>query len=191
MPNNAKYLGLPLITSRITKTDCLPLFENITSKLCSWSNTKLSQAGRLVIVQSITTAMISYWSRHYILPAKLISMVNSALARFLWHGDPFSKKLIPISFWKAQLPKNLRGLGITNIKTWNKAAISTYFDNLLSCSPDQWTQWVLNNLIRGKNFWAMQIPPNASWSWCNILKLRSTFLPLIQCNVKANPQIPF
>lgn len=50
MQHNARYLGLPLISARITKSDCLPLYERITDKLSIWPNTKLTQAGRLVIV---------------------------------------------------------------------------------------------------------------------------------------------
>lgn len=100
MPADAMYLGMPLIHSWITTANCLPLYDKITNRLQSWLNAKLSEAGRLVIVQSIGIVITTYWSRHYILPTKLIKMITTALNKFLWHGDPFSRKMIPISLIK-------------------------------------------------------------------------------------------
>jgi hypothetical protein len=182
LPRNSFYLGLPLITSRLSKQDCMPLFEKIIEKLHLWPVGKLSQAGRLTIVQSIAVAMTTYWTRHYILPAKLINMITSALNKFLWHGDPFSKKLIPISFNKLFDSKKHGGLGITNICQWNRAAISVYYNKIFTTDNNLWSQWVNHNLIGRKNFWTMSIPQSCSWSWRCILKLRETFIPLIQCN---------
>lgn len=191
LPPSSFYLGLPLITRRITTTDCLPLYEKITEKLHTWHNLHISQSGRLTIIQSIATAMTTYWSRHYILPKKLIGMINRALARFLWHGDPNMKKIVPIALHKIQLPKRVGGLGIQNLKIWNIAAMSKYYDLLLSGSGNLWAGWVRKNLIGRKNFWSMDIPASASWSWRNILKLRSTFLPLLRCNPVASPDLQF
>lgn len=182
MQPSTSYLGLPLISKRITTSDCLPLYEKITNKMTDWRSMNLSQSGRLIIVQSIVISMTTYWTRHFILPAKLLAMINSAMNRFLWHGDPFSKKLVPIAFHKVQLPKEYGGLGIINIKLWNIASIAKYYNLLFASSPYLWATWIKNNAINGKHFWSMQIPPNASWSWRQILRLRDTFLPFIKCN---------
>lgn len=40
-----KYLGLPLITTRLTAKDCMPIFHRIQKKLKSWDNMRLSYAG--------------------------------------------------------------------------------------------------------------------------------------------------
>ncbi|GKV25846.1 hypothetical protein SLEP1_g35229 [Rubroshorea leprosula] len=36
-----------------------------------------------------------------------------------------------------------------------------------------WVAWVKEYLLKGKSFWSIQIPNDASWSWRKILKLRS------------------
>jgi hypothetical protein len=126
--------------------------------------------------------MSTYWTRHYILPIKLINMISSALNKFLWHGDPFSRKLIPISFYKLFDAKKYGGLGITNIFQWNKAAISVYFNKIFAADKNLWSQWINHNLIGKRNFWIMTIRQNCSWSWRCILKLWETFIPFIQCN---------
>lgn len=182
MPTNATYLGLPLISKRITTVNCLPLYEKITRKLSSWPNNKLSQSGRLTIIQSIATAMTTYWTRHYILPMKLISMIKRAMNRFLWHGDPFSTKLIPIAFSKIQIPKKHGGLGITDIKLWNIAAMGRYIDLITTHSKTLWAVWIRSNVIKRRNFWTLTPQPTSSWSWRCILNLRHHFLPLIKCN---------
>ncbi|GAA0162359.1 hypothetical protein LIER_18465 [Lithospermum erythrorhizon] len=42
-----KYLGVPLITARLSKRDCRGLVETILAKIFHWSSKKLSYAGRL------------------------------------------------------------------------------------------------------------------------------------------------
>lgn len=191
LPTNAFYLGMPLNCSRLTKEHCMPLYEKIINKLLQWPSCKLSQAGRLTIVQSIANAMTTYWSRHYMLPIKLIDMITSALNKFFWHGDPFSKKLIPFAFHKLYDDKKLGGLGITNLCMWNKAAMSTYFERLFSNEKGLWAQWIHSNMIGSKDFWTMSIPQSCSWSWRNILKHRLTFKKFIQCNWRTCTNLSF
>ncbi|GAV92089.1 RVT_1 domain-containing protein, partial [Cephalotus follicularis] len=47
-----KYLGLPLITSRLSKHDCAPLMEKIWARTKSWTSKYLSYAGRLLLIKS-------------------------------------------------------------------------------------------------------------------------------------------
>lgn len=75
-------------------------------------------------------------------------MINPSVNRYLWHGDPFSSKTIPIAFKNIQLPKKYGGLGILNIKLWNSAAMSRYFNLLLSQNANLWANWVKSNLIK-------------------------------------------
>lgn len=147
MPSNEFYLGQPLTCSRITKHKCVPRFEKIIAKLQQWPSCKLSQPVRLTIVQSVAVAMTTYSTRHYIMLIKLINMVTSAINKFLWHGDPFSRKLIPISFHKLYYDKKYEGLGIINLHLWNKVANSVYFNMFFLADDCLWSQWVNHNVI--------------------------------------------
>jgi hypothetical protein len=42
-----RYLGVPLLSSRLTHTDCLPLLERITTRIKLWTSSSLTYAGRL------------------------------------------------------------------------------------------------------------------------------------------------
>lgn len=48
-----RYLGLPLLTKRMTLSDCLPLIEKLCSRFQSWKHHCLSYAGRLQILSSV------------------------------------------------------------------------------------------------------------------------------------------
>lgn len=46
-----RYLGVPLITTRLTHTDCLPLVEKITTRIKLWTSASLTYAGRLQLIK--------------------------------------------------------------------------------------------------------------------------------------------
>ncbi|XP_077232161.1 uncharacterized protein LOC143866893 [Tasmannia lanceolata] len=48
-----RYLGLPLVTTRLTKGDCQPLISRIRNKIALWSNKNLSRAGRLELIKTV------------------------------------------------------------------------------------------------------------------------------------------
>lgn len=191
MPINSTYLGIPLTSSRITLTQCLPLYEKIIAKLKSWPTHLLSQAGRITIVKSIVFGMTTYWSRIYILPTKLINMINAAMNHFIWHGDCYSRKPIPIAFTKLCRPKNKGGLGIIDLHIWNKAAASKHINDLLSHKDTMLTQWIWSHYLRRKNFWMLTASPNSSWFWKSLLRIRQHVLPIIKYNIYSDTPISF
>lgn len=50
--NFVRYLGVPLITSKLKATDCKVLVDKITARVKSWTNKSLSYAGRVQLIQS-------------------------------------------------------------------------------------------------------------------------------------------
>jgi hypothetical protein len=53
-----RYLGVPLISSRLTHTDCIPLLERITARIKLWTSSSLTYVGRLQLIKSI---LFSHW----------------------------------------------------------------------------------------------------------------------------------
>lgn len=58
--NLGKYLGMPLIHSHITKQTYNPIIEKVQSKLSGWKSKTLNFAGRLTLVQAVTSTMPIY-----------------------------------------------------------------------------------------------------------------------------------
>ncbi|GJZ68116.1 hypothetical protein Tco_0631356 [Tanacetum coccineum] len=71
-----KYLGVPLISSRLVYRDCRELTEKVQNRLKDWKNKSLSAAGRLQLVQSVIGSMHVYWASVFILPSRRWSLVK-------------------------------------------------------------------------------------------------------------------
>lgn len=67
-----KFLGVPLITTKLSANDCVPLIQKITQRVRSWANCFLTYAARLQLIRSILFAIQSYWSTHFLLPKSVI-----------------------------------------------------------------------------------------------------------------------
>ncbi|GJV26153.1 reverse transcriptase domain-containing protein [Tanacetum coccineum] len=52
-----RYLGVPLVSKRITKHDCKVLLEVVQSKINDWKNKSLYFAGRLQLIASVLSSM--------------------------------------------------------------------------------------------------------------------------------------
>ena len=48
-----KYLGVPLISSKLSHSDCQPLLDKIMARIQSWTCSSLSFAGRLQLISSV------------------------------------------------------------------------------------------------------------------------------------------
>ena len=88
-----KYLGVPLSTKKLSVSQCLLLVEKFTAKLHCWSAKLLSYAGRLQLIKSVLFGMQSYWAQIFILPNKVVKMLESVCRTYLWTGQgAISKK---------------------------------------------------------------------------------------------------
>lgn len=48
-----RYLGVPLISSKLSKNDCTPILDRIQKRLTGWKTRPLSYASRLTLIRSI------------------------------------------------------------------------------------------------------------------------------------------
>ncbi|KAK4381321.1 hypothetical protein Sango_2979000 [Sesamum angolense] len=81
-----QYLGLPLISSRLTISDCQPLFQRIDSRIHGWEGTNLSFAGRVQLIKSVLLALGVYWAMAFLLPEGVIKEINKRLPLFFRRG---------------------------------------------------------------------------------------------------------
>ena len=67
-----KYLGLPLLSKRLSASACAPLILAVTARLQSWKARLLSYAGRVELVKSVLSSMQVYCMSVFILPASVL-----------------------------------------------------------------------------------------------------------------------
>ncbi|GAV92955.1 zf-RVT domain-containing protein, partial [Cephalotus follicularis] len=162
------YLGVPLITKRLSKADCNPLVERITAEANSWVSKALSFAGRLQLVKATLATMQTFWCSTFLLPMSVVHDCERILRRFLWGGNGRGKvKWVEVckSFEEG-------GLGIHDLKTWNKALLLKQLWDVLT-GESIWAKWSQSYLLHGLNFWTAPIRALLSWSWRQTLLLRT------------------
>lgn len=121
-----RYLGVPLISSKLRKVDCLALVEKMTSRVKSWTCRFLSYAGRAQLVKTILFAIQVYWSSLFILLQGVIKSIEQIWISFLWKDDDVSKGGGKVAWETLCLPRKEGGLGIKRIGAWNQAAMTKH-----------------------------------------------------------------
>ncbi|GJV27431.1 RNA-directed DNA polymerase, eukaryota, reverse transcriptase zinc-binding domain protein [Tanacetum coccineum] len=75
-----KYLGVPLITKKITKADCKPMIEKVKNRI--------------------------YWASVFLLPKNVIDEINKVLKGFLWCNGDLTRVLLIKQLWNVASKKN-------------------------------------------------------------------------------------
>lgn len=78
-----RYLGLPLLTKRMTVLDYLPLTEKIRKRVSSWTGRFLSYAGRLQLINSVIMSLTNFWMAAFRLPSGCIKEIERICSSFL------------------------------------------------------------------------------------------------------------
>ena len=125
-----KYLGLPLITTRLSATDCKPLLDSILNRIKGWTVKHLSFAGRLQLIKSVLNSLHVYWSSLLILPKKIINRVEQVMRDFLWKGQNQQQGSSKVAWKEVTSPLKEGGLGIKKLSEWNKAAMAKHIWNI-------------------------------------------------------------
>jgi hypothetical protein len=81
-----RYLGVPLISTRLSAADCGALMDRITRRIDSWLSRNLSHAGRLQLLSFVLYGLQVYWTGIFILPKKIIKDIEQKFNRFCGMG---------------------------------------------------------------------------------------------------------
>ena len=133
-----RYLGVPLVTKRLTARDCEPLMEKITARINAWSVKMLSYAGRLQLIKSVLFSMHNYWCRQFILSKGVLKRICQLCAGYLWQGKESTVKGARVSWKTICYPKSEGGLGIKDLDSWNKACIIQNIWAIITQSGSLW-----------------------------------------------------
>jgi hypothetical protein len=126
-----RYLGVQLTTKRLSAADCEGLLAKISARIDSWIVKKLSFAGGLQLLSSVLLSLQAFWAEVFILPKKVIRMLEQKLNRFLWCGND-SKAKAKVAWDKLCVPKREGGLGIKRLEVWNQASMELVFKSRFS-----------------------------------------------------------
>ncbi|GJV61287.1 putative RNA-directed DNA polymerase [Tanacetum coccineum] len=163
-----KYLGVPLVPSRLVYKDCKELIEKVVARTNDWKNKSLSIAGRLQLVQSVISSMHVYWASVFILPTCILLDIEQIMRGFLWCQGSMKKGKSKVAWEVVCLPKDEGGLGIRRLDLFNKALMATHIWKLLTMKESLWVTWIHLHKIKDRNFWDRG---KMSWAWRKVLQL--------------------
>ncbi|XP_074309312.1 uncharacterized protein LOC141643873 [Silene latifolia] len=168
-----RYLGIPVTCGRLTKADCQILVENMVSIIRSFGTKKLSYAGRLVLVNSILTALYSYWINIFLIPKGVLNKINVICRNYLWDGTVDFIRVPNVSWEKVCSPKTEGGLGIRDSLAWNIAAIGKLVWWIYTCPDRLWVKWVHQVYLRGTVWTDYDPSGDVSWGWKVICRVKN------------------
>nr|XP_043639244.1 uncharacterized protein LOC122610314 [Erigeron canadensis] len=137
-----KYLGVPLVSTRLVYRDCKELIGRVEKRIHDWRNKFLSFAGRLQLIKSVLSSM----------------QVCRGKAKVAWEI--------------VCLPKEEGGLGIRRLDLFNVALLSAHIWNIITLKESLWVCWIHMYKLRGQNFWNVKLKGNMSWGWRKLLQIR-------------------
>lgn len=179
-----RYLGVPLIQSRLFIRDCYVLIAKVKTKIQNWKNRYLSFAGRLQLINSVLTSMQVYWSSVFLLPKETIRDIEQLMWNYLWGGSiDFKRGKVKVAWVNVCKPKKEGGLGIKSLDRWNVALLSKQIWRLLTSKDSLWVAWAHDYHVKKNSFWNIKKTDRSGWGWTNILNIRDKLRPHLWCEV--------
>ncbi|XP_039041119.1 uncharacterized protein LOC120179647 [Hibiscus syriacus] len=77
-----RYLGVPLVSRKLSDKDCVTLIDNIRDRLHKWSRRHLSYASRLELTKTVLLSITNFWCRQLILPQSVLNRIEQLCSRF-------------------------------------------------------------------------------------------------------------
>ncbi|GJZ64173.1 hypothetical protein Tco_0620594 [Tanacetum coccineum] len=137
-----KYLGVPLVSSRVVYKDCRELIEKVRGR-----------------------------ASMFVLPSRVLLDVEQIMRGFLWCQWLLKKGKANVS-WDIVYRKRIEGgLGVRRFNTFNKALMVSHLWNLISSKESLWVKWIHVYKLKGRSFWEVPCHGNLSWRWRKILQL--------------------
>ncbi|KAL0292831.1 UNVERIFIED_CONTAM: hypothetical protein Sradi_6970500 [Sesamum radiatum] len=165
-----KYLGVPLVSSRLTIADCRPLIHKLDCRLAGWEQLNLSLAGRTQLIRSVLSSLHTYWASVFILPKSVIAVIEQRMRTFLWKGATGSG-YAKVSWAQVCRPKVEGGLGIRSVLFMNQALMMKHLWRVLQADTSSiWVAWVLRYRLKKQTIWTFR-SSNSSWCWNKLIKL--------------------
>ncbi|KAG7572003.1 Reverse transcriptase domain [Arabidopsis suecica] len=179
-----RYLGLPLVTKRLSAADYRPLVEQIRKRIESWTSRFLSFAGRLNLISSILWSICNFWLAAYRLPNTCIREVEKLCSAFLWSGTDLNSHKAKISWEKVCRPKQEGGLGLRSLKEANTVCCLKLIWRIVSHSNSLWVNWIQTFILKQDSLWSLTNGTTVgSWIWRKLLKYRTMAKPFCRVEV--------
>ncbi|XP_039009368.1 uncharacterized protein LOC120137752 [Hibiscus syriacus] len=166
-----RYLGVPLVTRKLSEKVCIALLVRIKEKLRQWSSRKLSFGGRLQLIKTVMFNIFSYWSKQLVLPKGVIQDIEKLCMCFFWKGNDTLAREARVSWNQICSPRSEGGLGLM-MADWNKTCYFLLVKNILADEGSLWIAWIKAYCFKHEDYWSVGNKSHFSWILRKLIKLR-------------------
>lgn len=106
-----------------------------------------------------------------------MKIIEATCRCFLWSGSAVITTRALVAWERICLPKEVGGLNLFDMKTWNQAAICKPMWALSNHKEKMWIKWLHTYYIKNQDFWTMETPNQAAWVMKKILYEKTLAYP--------------
>jgi hypothetical protein len=133
-----KYLGLMVGGNPRSLTTWEPMLNTIRSRLGSWGNNFVSLGGRIVLLNSVLSAIPIFYLSFLKMPMKVWREVVKIQRKFLWSGLADKNKTCWVKWEDICKPKKEGGLGVRDLRLVNISLLTKWRWRLLDDVREVW-----------------------------------------------------
>ena len=163
------YLGLPSLVGRSKNNTFAHLKQRMANKVSRWKEKLLTHAGKEVLIKSVAQAVPSYTMSCFLLPKKLCEELIGMIRQFWWGQVKNEKKLAWLSWDKMCMPKDSRGLGFQDLRSFNLALLAKQGWRLLTNSTSLFCRVYKAKYFSHCSFDEAPIGRNPSYAWRSLM----------------------
>ncbi|GLT63247.1 hypothetical protein SLA2020_358250 [Shorea laevis] len=134
------YLGLPVGGKPRSKKMWEPVVKKFRAKLAVWKSAVLSFGGRLTLLNSVLSALPTFYMSLFLMPKIVIDELVSIQRNFLWGGPELKRKISWVKWDAICCRKEKGGLGVPNLKRRNWALLGKWWFRLGDGVESLWKQ---------------------------------------------------
>lgn len=137
-----KYLGVPLLHHRQTCSTYAYIVENAQKRLASWKMGCLAMVGRITLSQIVLATLPTYTMQFAMLQKGVCRKLEKISRHFIWGSKPNDRSWHSIAWSKFCQPKDIGGMGVRDMHSFNKALIMKAGWGLITQPDAFWVQIV-------------------------------------------------
>ncbi|XP_074293269.1 uncharacterized protein LOC141620246 [Silene latifolia] len=167
-----RYLGVPLNSAKNSREVYGALLTKLQNSLLHWSNSFLSYAGRIQILNSVIFGIANFWCASALLPKNIMKKINKICKDYFWNIEEGSKRMVFKSWQHICRPCQEGGFIVKELLSWNKALLTKWIWLLSTDNVGIWAAWNRAYTFPTASICHTTMKDRFSESMCSIIKVK-------------------